>query len=53
MSIGLGSVTPLVLRGSALSGDSLWAWSASCFTILGDSGNVTQSLYSYLFIQIN
>lgn len=30
-----GSVTPLVLPGSALSGDSLWAWSASCFTILG------------------
>lgn len=34
--MGRGSATPFVLGGSALSGDSLWAWSASCFTILGE-----------------
>lgn len=37
MSMGRGSAMPLVLCGSALSGEPLLACSASCFTILGDS----------------
>lgn len=37
MSMGRGSGTPLALTASTRSGDSLWAWSASCFTILRDN----------------
>lgn len=48
--MGRGSATPLVLCGSALSGDPLLACSASCFTILGDSFRVTlaQHLHSII-----
>lgn len=37
MSIGFVSVIPLVLAASVLSGVFLWAWSASCFTILKET----------------
>lgn len=48
--MGRVSVTPLVLRGSALSGDSRWAWSASCFTIL--EGELKCHIESVILIHI-
>lgn len=48
MSMGRGSAKPLALPGSTLSGDSLCAWSASCFTIL--EGSETSKL---LFLLLN
>lgn len=52
MSMGRGSATPLALPGSALSGDSLWAWSASCFTILEGSETSKRFFFCWIYIQI-